>query len=388
MATIRIKSDKELASLGLRVDPDDPTRLIPVEARQHEAGSPGRAAPGTAAGREGGREAVEGGDPRRPAPPSDPTGGTPDPSGPIQVDPRIEAVLPPPSPSEAAFLERRLLADRGRQVELAVWSDGWRLLDDFHTYRLCVQHGIAYNVRLVGLPNVEAAIRWRLEANLGQQNLSPLQSAWARGRLYLSLRRRPGRPRKAEEGEPFTAGSTDDELAARWHVDARTVRRDAAFARAILVIEDRLGVAFRDKILTREYPMTRGQVIAWAKDLRSRTVDEAEVQARAEKILEERRERAERRKGRGGNKTGSHNDGHNREGTDMPKDRGETGSERADLADSQVETPLLRLYRAWDDADDEERRTFLTVPGVYDLAAEVVGCEVDASSSGESGTGA
>lgn len=405
MAAIRIKSDKELAGLGLRVDPDDPNRLIPLRGQHSEAKPPAGAEANSASKREAGREGVGGGDPPRSAAPA---GGTPDNSGPIQVDPRIEAVLPPPSASEAAFLERRLLADRDRPVELAVWSDGWRLLDDFHTYRLCVKHRIAYNIRLVDLPDLEAAIRWRLMANLGQLNLSPLQAAYARGRLYLSLRRRPGRPRKEDEGDRPAPGSTDEELATRWGLDGRTVRRDAAFSRALMTIEGRLGVAFRDKILCREYPLTRKETVAWAKDIRGRVIDEGEIGRRVETILEQRRGEGEGpetttapgepdatsadQTGDAAGPAGPRPDSTRTEGEGRRDEAAAPVVEPAAgpaIIDAQpAETPLIRLFKAWDDASLNEKRAFAEMPEVYALAVEGEDRGAEAPSSAEGAAGA
>lgn len=291
----------------------------------------------------------------------------------IKADEALERLLTPLAPDELARLAESIKAEGGCREPLVIWAQTGILLDGHARRRILIELDLEAEVRLVELPNREAAVRWRLAAQLERRNLSPMQVSWVRGRLYLSTRKKPGRPRNSGNSGQNVPKSTDDELAARCGVDARTIRRDARFARAVHVIEERLGFEFRDRILAREVPMTRGQVINWARDLWNRKVDEADIRRRIEDIKEERRRKKEQA-----------SSPEKRLGAAVPaapvsKDEvagGPCGPDTEDAVPTTIplDSPLSRLYRAWDDASDYQRREFLAMPEVYDLAAEVVGC--------------
>jgi hypothetical protein len=291
---------------------------------------------------------------------------TPRPYAEIRPDPAFQALLTPFTADERARLTESILSE-GCREPLAVWAQTGRLLDGYARHAICIEHKIQFEVRLVELPDRDAAIRWRLSAQLERRNLSPFQASWVRGQLYQSLKRKPGRPRKGEKSGQSAPVSTDDDLAARWKVDARTVRRDAAFAAAMGVIQERMGVPFRDAILTREYPLTRKQVVGWARDLRTRKVGEGDIRRRVAEILEERRAAAERKKA--GTEPEANEDGGDDEGSGEPTTDDEP----------PTDTPLRRLYQAWDKlsqawsaASDEDKVTFRLVPSVPELAAEMI----------------
>ena len=285
----------------------------------------------------------------------------------IKSDEALERLLTPLAPDELARLAESIKAEGGCREPLVIWAQTGILLDGPARLRILIELGLEAEVRLVELPDREAAVRWRLAAQLERRNLSPMQASWVRGRLYLSMRKKPGRPKKGGKTGRTVPKSTDDELAARCGGDARTIRRDARFARAVQVIQERLGVEFRDWILSREVPMTRGQVIDWARDLRDRKVDEEDIRRRVEDIKEERRKRKEQVSG-----------SEKRLGAAVPA-APVSEDEDADPTTIPMDSPLSRLYTAWDDASDEEKKEFLAMPEVYDLAAEVVGCRTSGS---------
>jgi hypothetical protein len=165
----------------------------------------------------------------------------------------------PHAPDELALLTRSIL-DRGCEEPLTVWRATGILLDGHARYRVCVEHTIPFEVIEIDLPDREAAVRLVLERQLGRRNLRPIAISYYRGRLYLSLRRKVGRSsggRKSGHSAPIC---TDQEVAARHGIDPRTIRRDAAFARDLDRLAQDMGDGFRQSVLSGEAKLTKKDI--------------------------------------------------------------------------------------------------------------------------------
>jgi hypothetical protein len=127
-------------------------------------------------------------------------------------------------------------------------------------------------------PDREAAKRWVINNQRGRRNLTPERAAYYRGLIYLAEKQSPtGRPAsKGTEASglpqgPGEAGGkschrpkTEQKLADEFKVSARTVRNDAAFAKAVDTVAQNCGPGARQQILSGDSPLTRQEVIALA----------------------------------------------------------------------------------------------------------------------------
>jgi hypothetical protein len=84
--------------------------------------------------------------------------------------------------------------------------------------------------------------------------------SYYRGRLYLSLRKKEGRPKGRPKSGHSAQVCTDAEVAARYGVDPRTIRGDAAFARDLDRLADDVGDGFRASVLSGEARLSRKDV--------------------------------------------------------------------------------------------------------------------------------
>lgn len=177
----------------------------------------------------------------------------------IVIDPTSASLLTPPSTEELSVLARSIL-EQGCREPLTVWRGTGILLDGHVRLRICTEHGIPFEVAEVDLPNREAAVRWVLERQPGRRNLHPLAMGYYRGRLYLSLRKKVGRPKGRPKSGLAVPICTDEEVAARYSVDPRTIRRDAAFARDLDLLASDMGDDFRSSVLSGEAKLSRKDV--------------------------------------------------------------------------------------------------------------------------------
>lgn len=175
----------------------------------------------------------------------------------VVIDPETAALLTPHTAEELALLASSLRG-HGCREPLVVWQGVGVLLDGHARHRICVEHGIAFEVTEVNLPDREAAVRFVLERQLGRRNLRPIAASYYRGKLYLSLKRQGARTDlTSRQGvKKWTA----DALAGRHGVDARTVCRDAAFARDLDLLSEDMGEGFRSSVLSGEARLTRKDI--------------------------------------------------------------------------------------------------------------------------------
>jgi hypothetical protein len=181
----------------------------------------------------------------------------------ITIDPQLAALLTPHTAEELALLSRSL-KDEGCLEPLAIWRGQGVLLDGHARYRICTEHGIPFEVAEIDLADREAAVRWVLERQLGRRNLRPIATSYYRGRLYLSLRKKVGRPGGRKSGHDVPI-STDEQVAARYGVDPRTIRRDASFSRDLDRLARDMGDGFRASVLSGEARLTRTDIRTLAR---------------------------------------------------------------------------------------------------------------------------
>ena len=141
-----------------------------------------------------------------------------------------------------------------------VWQDGPRqvLLDGHVRRAICRARHIAYEKRILELPDRTSAIIWVIENQLGRRNLTPEAQAYLRGRAY-NLEKRPG-ARTDLDASRQGGEKLSERLAEVYRVGSRTIERDGQFALQLDQLAGMYGAAIKNAVLTRDAKMTRAEV--------------------------------------------------------------------------------------------------------------------------------
>ena len=169
----------------------------------------------------------------------------------VRIDAEFAALIPPLTDDEQRQLEANLLGD-GCRDPLAVWKERGVLLDGHHRLRLCRKHGIPYTVKKISLADEAAARLWIIRNQLGRRNLSADQASYLRGLEYEQVKQPAHRPPK--KGGKSCHLKTAEALAHRHGVAPRTIRQDAAFARAVDALDAGISPGIKARVLSGEGP--------------------------------------------------------------------------------------------------------------------------------------
>jgi hypothetical protein len=188
----------------------------------------------------------------------------------LTIHPDLQSLIPALTDDEAQQLEANLLAD-GCRDPLVVWQEEQTLLDGHHRLEICERHGLTYDVCEVSLPDLDAAKLWMIAHQLGRRNLTPEQMSYLRGKLYEFRKGSRGGDRKSK-GKTYPLIPLEDTastLAAEHNVSAKTIKNDAAFARAVddiaAAVGGEEGQGVRQAILARATKVTHDDVKALAE---------------------------------------------------------------------------------------------------------------------------
>ena len=123
------------------------------------------------------------------------------------------------------------------------------MLDGHNRYEVCLQHGIAFDVRYTELATREEAINWIIANQLGRRNLTPEQKSYLRGKRYnLAKKTRGGDQRSKYKNDTLIRG----ELAKDYQVSSTTITHDGDFATAVDTLEAQVRQDIREVVLRRQ----------------------------------------------------------------------------------------------------------------------------------------
>jgi N6-adenosine-specific RNA methylase IME4 len=171
------------------------------------------------------------------------------------IDERLKSHIPPLRPDEHALLEESILRE-GCREPLAAWNG--LLVDGHNRLEICRKHGLPFSVREVSFEDIDEAIAWIEDNQLGRRNLTADAFAYFIGRKYER--------RKAGHGGARIASRQNDDLktagavASEHGLSPRTVERAAEFARNVDTIAESLGEAVRPALLSGQENLTRKDV--------------------------------------------------------------------------------------------------------------------------------
>ena len=179
----------------------------------------------------------------------------------LTILPVLQGLIPPLHPEERAQLAENIRAEGCRDA-LIVWKEEQTLLDGHHRYAICMQANIPYTIQEISLPDLAAAQAWMLQNQLGRRNLTPEQMSYLRGKQRELLGHKKGRPEK-QIGQTGLL-KTDEQLADEHKVAVQTIKRDAAYAKAVDAVAEVIPAA-KVAMLTRDSKLTRQDVNNLAK---------------------------------------------------------------------------------------------------------------------------
>jgi ParB family chromosome partitioning protein len=137
------------------------------------------------------------------------------------------------------------------------------LLDGHNRKAICDRLDVSYRTVAVELRDRDAAMDW-IDANqVGRRNLSPEQMSLIRGRMYNRRKKAEhdggrGRERSGAQNEPHL--KTAERVAIETGVSAATVKRDAAFTKAVDALDVGPAPGIKARVLAGQGP-TRERIV-------------------------------------------------------------------------------------------------------------------------------
>jgi N6-adenosine-specific RNA methylase IME4 len=143
----------------------------------------------------------------------------------VKIDNEFKKLVPSLTGDEFEILEKNIL-ERGIQDSIKVWQG--IIIDGHNRYEIALRHNLHYDTKELCFESRQSVIEWMLNNQLGRRNLSPDQLSIIRGKLY-NLNKMQGKRNDLTSGQNDHKLTTGQNLADKFKVSEKTVRRDAAF---------------------------------------------------------------------------------------------------------------------------------------------------------------
>jgi hypothetical protein len=180
------------------------------------------------------------------------------------IDSDFKSALPAPRVEEIAELEKQIRDHGGCYSPLIVWRTerGLVLVDGHHRYEIFRRLDLAFRVEEKQFESRDAALAWVVETQVGRRNLTDSWSRYLLGRKYEALKRQ-GQRTDLSSGQNVQKLTAAEKIAGETGNNEKTVRRAAAYARAI----DKIGAVnpeAKQKILSEEIDLAGEEIVALA----------------------------------------------------------------------------------------------------------------------------
>jgi hypothetical protein len=186
----------------------------------------------------------------------------------------LRDLIPPLLNDETQQLENNI-KENGCREALIVWETDNKsigrkpenekkfiLVDGHNRYRICKENDVDFKVNLQPFPSLSEVRDFMINNQLGRRNLSPEQVSYLRGLKYLKSRKDKGKyDREDHKGQNVPYASTADELAEKFNVSGKTIKRDAAFAEGL----GKLVPSLRNDILAGNIKVSKKSIHEIAK---------------------------------------------------------------------------------------------------------------------------
>lgn len=189
----------------------------------------------------------------------------------------LRSLIPPLSTEEYSQLETNILT-HGCQTPLQLWQTtkqslglsfnnfdeiAYVLIDGHNRLKVCTQHNLPFEIYQLSFDSIKDAKDYMINLQLGRRNLTPTQTAYFRGLRYNNekadkvdnLSKGQNVPsgkdnekntKKSPKGQNVPSGiSTAERLAQEYKVNAKTIKRDAEFAKGL----EKLSIDLRNQVL-------------------------------------------------------------------------------------------------------------------------------------------
>lgn len=192
----------------------------------------------------------------------------------IQILDELKDFIPPLSQDEYAQLEQNIIS-YGCKDAILIWEttkdkigqEGsseplYLIIDGHNRYGICKKHGIAFNIQLLQFSGIKEVKDFMIETQLGRRNLTPQQASFFRGLRYNNEKAEKGKYDRDEhkvQNEPYA--TTAQKLAKEYNVSESTIKRDAAFAKGLVKLDESL----RNQILKGEKSIDKNVLERLAK---------------------------------------------------------------------------------------------------------------------------
>lgn len=179
----------------------------------------------------------------------------------IQILDELRNFIPPLNQEEYAQLEQNII-NYGCKDAILIWETTqakigheespeplYLIVDGHNRYGICKKHGIVFNIQLLQFSGIKEVKDFMIETQLGRRNLTPQQASFFRGLRYNNEKSEKGKYDRDEhkvQNEPYA--TTAQKLAKEYNVSESTIKRDAAFAKGLVKLDDSL----RNQILKGE----------------------------------------------------------------------------------------------------------------------------------------
>lgn len=205
----------------------------------------------------------------------------------LRIDPELRALIPPLTEEEKRLLEESIVSE-GCRDPLVVWGDV--LIDGHNRYDICTRRDVPFRVVQREFADKHEAREWIIRNQLGRRNLTPEQRAYLIGKQYEE-RKRQGERTDLTYGHSDQKSTTAEVVAEENRVGEKTVRRAAEFARAVDTIAANVGEEVREKILSREVPLTAKDVqkVARLEPEKQKAIIEKVLSGEAKSVVDARR---------------------------------------------------------------------------------------------------
>jgi len=208
----------------------------------------------------------------------------------LRIDPELRALIPPLTEEEKRLLEESIVSE-GCRDPLVVWGDV--LIDGHNRYDICMRRDVPFRVVQREFADKHEAKDWIIRNQLGRRNLTPEQRSYLIGKQYQERKRAQGGTganQYTREQTPQSEG-TAQKIAAENKVSRATVERAAQFALAVDTIARNVGEEVREKILSREVPLTAKDVqkVARLEPEKQKAIIEKVLSGEAKSVVDARR---------------------------------------------------------------------------------------------------
>jgi len=143
----------------------------------------------------------------------------------LLIEKEFQGLLRPLSEDEYDQLERNVV-DAGKACDPIVTWDN-KIVDGHHRYKICCQHGLPYETRVLAAQTKEEVKAWIIQHQYGRRNLTPQELSYMRAK-------------RASSGAWGERGNAEQVIADAAGVSTRTIRNDKAFAENVDMLPDDL----------------------------------------------------------------------------------------------------------------------------------------------------